>query len=222
MRNRGERLQTDTCERREGCAIENRIYGYVRVSSRDQNERRQLVALEPFQIPPEQIYVDRLSGKDFNRPQYQRLVKCLKEDDLLIVKSIDRLGRNYEEIQEQWRYITKVKKAHIMVLDMPLLDTRKQDGNLTGMFIADLVLQILSYVAQTERENIHQRQREGIQAAKARGIRFGRPPIAKPEEYPQLRSRILEGNITVKTAAGILGVSDRTLRRWLRGDGLRE
>ena len=160
-------------------------YGYIRVSSQDQNEARQVVALEELGISKNKIYMDKSSGKDFNRKSYQRLLKRLNEDTVLFVKSIDRLGRNYEEIIEQWRIITKVKKADIVVLDMPLLDTRREK-NLMGTFIADIVLQILSYVAQTERENIKQRQAEGIAAAKARGVKFGRPKRAVPDNFYEI------------------------------------
>ena len=144
--------------------MESNIYGYVRVSTKEQNENRQLIALQAFPVSEKNIYMDKLSGKDFNRPQYRRLLKKLRPGDLLVVKSIDRFGRNYEEILQQWRVITKEKRADVLVLDMPLLDTRKSGNDLTGTFVADLVLQILSYVAQTERENIHQRQMEGIAA----------------------------------------------------------
>lgn len=149
--------------------MQQTIYGYVRVSTKDQCEDRQLLALREFPVAEGDIYMDKLSGKDFNRPQYQKLLRRLKPRDVLVVKSIDRLGRNYDEILEQWRIITKTKHADIVVLDMPLLDTRQRGRDLTGTFVADLVLQILSYVAQTERENIRQRQREGIEAARLRG-----------------------------------------------------
>ena len=155
-------------------------YGYVRVSTKDQNEERQVIAMRTFNV--DKIFVDKQSGKDFERPQYRRLIKKLKPDDILAVKSIDRLGRNYEEILEQWRMITKEKRAAIVVLDMPLLDTRK-NKDLTGTLIADIVLQFLSYVAQTEREFTRQRQKEGIAAAKARGVKFGRTPIKKPADF---------------------------------------
>lgn len=154
--------------------MENTIYGYVRVSSTDQNEDRQMIALSEAGVPKKNIYPDKMSGKNFERPQYQKLLKKLKSGDLLYILSIDRLGRNYEEIQKQWRIITKEKNVDICVIDMPLLDTR-QGKDLMGTFIADLVLQILSFVAQSERENIKKRQAEGIAAAKAKGIRFGRP-----------------------------------------------
>ena len=150
-------------------------YGYIRVSSRDQNEDRQLAALKAW-VTPENIYMDKQSGKDFNRPQYKKLVRRLKKDDLLYIKSIDRLGRNYEEIQNQWRILTKEKGIDIVVLDMPLLDTRR-GKDLMGTFLSDIVLQVLSFVAENERTNIRQRQAEGIEAAKARGVRFGRPPL---------------------------------------------
>ena len=152
----------------------------MRVSAKDQNESRQLVAMEELSIPKRRIYADKQSGKDFNRPAYQRLMKKLRPGDVLYIHSIDRLGRNYDEIIDQWRYITKERRADIVILDMPLLDTRKKDQDLTGAFIADLVLQILSYVAQTERENIRKRQAEGIAAAKQKGVRFGRPEKIPP------------------------------------------
>lgn len=152
-----------------------RVFGYVRVSARDQNEDRQLLALREIPVPEENIFLDKQSGKDFNRPGYLRLMKRLRPGDLLVVKSIDRLGRDYDEIMEQWRVITKEKGTDILVLDMPLLDTRKKGRDLTGTFIADMVLQILSYVAQTEREAIRKRQAEGIAAARVKGVRFGRP-----------------------------------------------
>ena len=157
-------------------------YGYARVSTREQNEERQLIALTGFGIAESAIFVDKQSGKDFERMQYRRLMRKLKDGDTLVIKSIDRLGRNYEEILEQWRVITKEKRAAIVVLDMPLLDTR-QNRDLAGTLIADIVLQLLSYVAQTEREFIRQRQAEGIAAAKARGVRFGRPPMQRPENF---------------------------------------
>ena len=161
------------------------IYGYVRVSSTDQNEDRQMDALREKEVVLSNIYVDKQSGKDFDRPQYQKLVRKLKSGDLLYILSIDRLGRNYEEIQNQWRILTKEKGVDICVIDMPLLDTRN-GKDLMGTFIADLVLQILSFVAQSERENIHKRQAQGIAAAKARGVKFGRPEKPMPEDFPQL------------------------------------
>ena len=161
--------------------MEPTIFGYIRVSTKEQCEERQVIALHDFPVQDDNIFMDKLSGKDFNRPQYKKLLRKLKRGDILVVKSIDRLGRNYDEILNQWRIITKEKRAHIVVLDMPLLDTRQTGKNLTGIFVADLVLQILSYVAQTERENIRQRQMEGIAAAKLRGIQFGRPRKPVPE-----------------------------------------
>lgn len=162
-----------------------KTYGYIRVSSSDQNEDRQLVAMNELKIPEEQIYVDKQSGKDFDRPQYKALAKKLRPGDLLYVLSIDRLGRNYEEIQNQWRTLTKEKKTDIAVIDMPLLDTRREK-NLLGTFIADLVLQVLSFVAQSERENIKKRQSEGIAAAKAKGTHMGRPVKATPDNFGAL------------------------------------
>ena len=165
--------------------MKNTIYGYVRVSSTDQNEDRQLIALTELGVLKKNIYIDKMSGKDFERPQYQKLIKKLKVGDLLYVLSIDRLGRNYEEIQNQWHIITKEKNVDICVIDMPLLDTR-QGKDLMGTFIADLVLQILSFVAQNERENIKKRQAEGIAAAKAKGVQFGRPEKSVPENFSVL------------------------------------
>ena len=162
--------------------IMSKIYGYVRVSSADQNEDRQMIAMQEAGVPAENIYVDKQSGKDFDRPNYKRLVRRLREGDLLYILSIDRLGRNYEEIQNQWRILTKEKGVDIVVIDMPLLDTR-QGKDLMGTFIADLVLQILSFVAQSEREKIKERQAQGIAAAKARGVRFGRPEKSVPENF---------------------------------------
>ncbi len=191
-------------------------FGYLRVSTKDQNEDRQLIALEPFHIPLKNIYMDKMSGKNFNRPAYHRMLKRMKKGDLLVIKSIDRLGRNYEEIIEQWRVITKEKFVDIIVLDMPLLDTRNQGRDLTGTFIADLVLQILSYVAQTERENTRQRQAEGIEAAKKKGIRFGRPKKEIPEAFYQVRKLWEEKKINSRSAAAQLGVSQDTFLRWAR------
>ena len=158
------------------------VYGYVRVSTREQNEDRQIMALNERKVPKKNIYIDKQSGKDFERPMYHRMLKKLRRDDLIYVKSIDRLGRNYEEILEQWRILTKEKKVDIVVLDMELLDTRR-GKDLMGTFLSDIVLQVLSFVAQNERENIRQRQREGIEAAKLRGVRIGRPKRTVPEEF---------------------------------------
>ena len=186
-------------------------YAYIRVSTRDQNEDRQLAALTTLGISEVNLFLDKQSGKDFNRPAYRKLVKKLKLGDLLIIKSIDRLGRNYEEILEQWRYITKEIQADIRVLDMPLLDTSNH-RDLTGTLIADIVLQLLSYVAQSERENIRQRQAEGIAAAKARGVRFGRPPRPLPENYRSAYLRWKSGKITGTAAARECGMPLSTFR----------
>ena len=174
-------------------------YGYARVSTKEQNELRQLIALREFGLTDRAIFVDKQSGKDFDRRSYQRLLRKLKDGDTLVIKSIDRLGRNYEEILEQWRIITKEKCAAIVVLDMPLLDTRR-NCDLTGTLIADIVLQLLSYVAQTEREFIHQRQAEGIAAAKARGVKFGRPRKALPEGFGEVKARWERGELSARAA----------------------
>ena len=194
--------------------MQEMMYGYIRVSTKDQHEDRQMIAMQEFGVSEKHIYMDKLSGKDFDRPQYKRLLRRLKGGDTLVVKSIDRLGRDYSEIQNQWRIITKEKKANIVVLDMPLLDTRQKGRDLTGTFIADLVLQILSYVAQVERENIKQRQAEGIAAAKAKGGRFGREKMPLPEEFYALRTRYREGSITARAAARELGVAHSTFLKW--------
>ena len=186
-------------------------YGYIRVSTREQNEDRQLIALREMSIPEQNIFMDKQSGKDFNRPQYKKLVKRLKSDDLLYIKSIDRLGRNYEEIQNQWRILTKEKKIDIVVLDMPLLDTRR-GKDLMGTFLSDIVLQVLSFVAENERTNIRQRQAEGIAAAKARGVRFGRPPRPLPENYHSAYQRWKAGTITGTAAAKECGMPLSTFR----------
>ena len=192
-------------------------YGYIRVSSKDQCEDRQWLALKQFDIPRKNIYVDKVSGKNFDRPQYNRLVKKLKKGDVLIVLSIDSLARNYDEIQNQWRIITKVKQVDIVVLDMPLLDTRKKgDQDLTGTFIADMVLQILAYVAQIERENIKQRQKEGIYAAKSRGVIFGRPRKDVPQNFKEIKNQWLQNQITSRQAAKALGIAQSTFLRWVQ------
>ncbi|MCC3389961.1 recombinase family protein [Enterocloster bolteae] len=187
------------------------IYGYVRVSSRDQNEDRQLIAMKELSIPDKNIFMDKQSGKDFNRPQYKRLLRRLKRDDLLYIKSIDRLGRNYEEIQNQWRILTKEKGIDIVVLDMPLLDTRR-GKDLMGTFLSDIVLQVLSFVAENERTNIKQRQAEGIAAAKAKGIRFGRPPKSLPENFHSIYQQWKVGKITGVVAAKACGMPMSTFR----------
>ena len=186
-------------------------YGYIRVSTREQNEGRQLIALHEAGVPKKNIYMDKQSGKDFERPQYRRLLRKLKKDDLFYIKSIDRLGRNYEEILEQWRIITKEKDADIVVLDMPLLDTRR-GKDLMGTFLADIVLQVHSFVAENERTNIRQRQAEGIAAARVKGIRFGRPPRPLPENYHDAYRRWKAGKITGTAAAQECGLPLSTFR----------
>ena len=190
-------------------------YGYIRVSTREQNEQRQLIAMQEFGISEKRIYMDKQSGKDFERKNYKKMVRKLKKDDTLVVKSIDRLGRNYEEILEQWRIITKEKQAAIVVLDMPLLDTR-QNRDLTGTLIADIVLQLLSYVAQTEREFIRQRQAEGIAAAKRNGVKFGRKPMERPNGLESLKKQWLHGELSARAAAKQLGVTHSTFLRWVK------
>ena len=175
-------------------------YGYIRVSSRDQSEDRQLIALKEAGVSEQNIYLDKQSGKDFNRPQYKQLLQKLKKNDLLYIKSIDRIGRNYEEILQQWRTLTKQKGIDIVVLDMPLLDTRRGRG-LMGTFLSDIVLQILSFVAENERTNIRQRQAEGIAAAKAKGVRFGRPPLPLPDNFYEIHKAWRARKITLKEAA---------------------
>lgn len=191
------------------------VYGYARVSTREQHEDRQLIALRQWGVEEKNIYLDKLSGKDFNRPQYRRLVRKLKPGDILVVKSIDRLGRNYNEIIEQWQQLTKQKQADIVVLDMPMLDTR-QGKDLIGTLIADIVLQLLSYVAQTEREFIRMRQAEGIAAAKERGVRFGPKPKDKPEMFESCKERWERGEISARKAAQMLQVSHNTFLKWVK------
>ena len=191
------------------------LYGYARISSKDQNETCQLAALKNFGV--EKIFVDRLSGKDFNRPQYRKLLRKLKADDIFVVKSIDRLGRNYAEILEQWRVITKEKGAAIVVLDMPLLDTRNKK-DFIGTLIADLTLQIMSAFAQIERDFIRQRQAEGIAAAKARGVKFGRPLKKLPDNYPEVRDAWKAGKISAHEAGKLLGVNPQTFLRRVRSE----
>ena len=198
-------------EAKGGTITISNTYGYIRVSTREQNEDRQLIALREMSVPEQNIFMDKQSGTDFNRPQYKKLVKKLKPDDLLYIKSIDRLGRNYEEIQNQWRILTKEKKIDIVVLDMPLLDTRR-GKDLMGTFLSDIVLQVLSFVAENERTNIRQRQAEGIAAAKARGVRFGRPPRPLPENYHSAYQRWKAGAITGTAAAKECGMPLSTFR----------
>lgn len=190
------------------------IYGYIRVSSRDQNEERQRVAMREYGVPDSCVFMDRQSGKDFNRPGYKQLVKKLKPGDTLVIKSIDRLGRNYEEILEQWRFLTKEKEAAIVVLDMPLLNT-EQGRDLTGTLIADMVLQLLSYVAQTEREFIRQRQAEGIAAARARGVKFGRRPMERPLNFDDVCASWKSGQLSARGAARQLGITHKTFIKWV-------
>lgn len=175
-------------------------YGYIRVSSKDQKEDRQQIALKEVGVELHNIYLDKQSGKDFNRPQYKKMLRKLKKDDLLYIKSIDRLGRNYEEILQQWRILTKEKGVDIVVLDMPLLDTRR-GKDLMGTFLSDIVLQVLSFVAENERTNIRQRQADGIAAAKAQGIKFVRPPLPLPENFYEVHKAWRSKKITLKQAA---------------------
>ena len=198
--------------------MRNKIYGYIRISTREQNDDRQRIALENFGVPTENFFIDKQSGKDFVRPQYRKLLKKIKAGDTLVIKSIDRLGRSYEELLEQWRIITKEKNAAIVVLDTPLLDTRRKN-DLIGTLIADLVLQIMSAFAQIERDLTKQRQAEGIAAAKARGVKFGRPGKVKPQEYPQVYAQWKENKISAREAARILGVHHSTFLNWARNNG---
>lgn len=188
-----------------------RVFGYIRVSSRDQNEDRQLIAMWDVQVPVRNLYLDKASGKDFCRPQYERMLGRLRAGDLLFIKSIDRLGRNYQEIQEQWRYLTKVKEIDICVLDMELLDTRREK-DLLGTFLSDVVLQLLSFVAENERFHIRQRQAEGIAAAKARGVRFGRPMKPLPKSFSFAARRWKAGEISGSEAARMCGMALSTFR----------
>ncbi|WP_248923005.1 recombinase family protein [Olsenella intestinalis] len=199
-----------------------KTYGYARVSTREQNLDRQLDALGEFGVKPGRVFSDQASGKDFDRPEYRRLIARLREGDVVVIKSIDRLGRNYDEILEQWRLLTKCRGVAIVVLDMPLLDTRNNREGITSVFLADLVLQLLSYVAQVERENIRQRQAEGIAAARARGVRFGRPRLSRPGSYEATRQDYLAGRLTKRDAAALLEVSESTFGRWIRADRLGE
>ena len=201
----GRRGQVVKSVGKGGTDVPENIFGYIRVSTKDQNEDRQLVAMQGLSIPEKNVYMDKQSGKDFERPQYKKMVRRMRRDDLLYIKSIDRLGRNYEEIQEQWRILTKEKGIDIVVLDMPLLDTRR-GKDLMGTFLSDIVLQVLSFVAENERTNIRQRQAEGIAAAKARGVRFGRPPRPLPENYHSCYQRWKAGKITGTAAAKECGM----------------
>lgn len=191
-------------------------YGYVRVSTREQNLERQILAMKEEGIEDKNIYADQMSGKDFDRPKYNRLMKKLKQGDLLVIKSIDRLGRNYTEILEQWRVITKNKKANIKVIDMPLLNTETGHGDLTGVFISDLVLQILAYVAETERAFIKQRQAEGIAIAKKNGVKFGREKLDLPRNFEEYHRLWKDKKISVREAAKAVGMSTSTFYRRCR------
>lgn len=184
-------------------------YCYVRVSSKDQHEDRQLITMNEYGIPNRNFYIDKQSGKDFDRPKYRKLVRKLKKDDLLYIKSIDRLGRNYAEILEQWQFLTKEKEVDICVIDMPLLDTRR-GKDLIGTFLSDIVLQVLSFVAENERQNIRQRQAEGIAAAKAKGVKFGRPQSPLPEHFEEVFLQWKNGEISGKKAASLLGMPAST------------
>ena len=192
-----------------------RNFGYVRVSSKEQNEARQLIALEKMHVPRDSIFTDKQSGKDFDRPMYQKMLRILRPGDVIYVKSIDRLGRDYQEIINQWQHITKDKGADIVVLDMPLLDTR-QGKDLVGTFVSDLVLQILSFVSENERQNILTRQKEGIDAALQRGVRFGRPRCTRPENFDEIFQLYKCGSITGREAAEKCGISHSTFYRWLQ------
>lgn len=196
-------------EENQGVNDMSNVYGYVRVSSKDQNEDRQVIVMRELQVPEENIYIDKQSGKDFNRPQYKKLLRKVKEGDLIYIKSIDRLGRNYSEIQEQWKLITKDKHVDLYVIDMPILDTRREK-NLLGTFISDLVLSLLSYVAENERVTIRQRQAEGIAAAKARGVHFGRIPKPLPENFYDVYQRWKKRKITISQAAEECGMAKST------------
>ena len=188
------------CGRNGGNKIEQKIYGYIRVSTREQNEDRQVIALREVGVPERNVYIDKQSGKNFNRPQYKKLLRKMKKDDLLYIKSIDRLGRNYAEILEQWRMLTKDKGIDIVVLDMPLLDTRR-GKDLMGTFLSDIVLQVLSFVAENERTNIRQRQAEGIAAAKAKGVKLGRKPLPLPENFYEVHRVWRSKKLTLKQVA---------------------
>lgn len=191
-------------------------YGYVRVSAKDQNPERQIIAMQEAKIPRNHVYLDMMSGKDFARPQYLKLLKKMRAGDLLIIKSIDRLGRNYDEILEQWRLLTKEKRINIEVIDMPLLNTTTEREGLTGEFISDLVLQILAYVAETERAFIRQRQAEGIAVAKAKGVKFGNQRIDTPDAFESTYQKWLAGTLTIREGAETIGMSSSTFYRRCR------
>ena len=195
-------------------------YGYVRVSTKEQNIDRQMSALSLENIPIKQIFIDKASGKDFDRVEYQRLLTILEADDELVIKSIDRMGRNYDDILEQWQLLTKTKKVHITVLDFPLLNTKNTSDTITGKLISDLVIQVLSYVSQMEREQIKQRQMEGIREAQKRGKRFGRPQIKIPEEFTEISDLYRRKMLTIREGAELLGVSKSTFHNWIKSQDL--
>lgn len=190
------------------------VYGYARVSSADQNADRQLIALGAAGVDAKRIYVDHRSGKDFNRPAWRKLLRKIHTGDIVVVTSLDRFGRNYEEMLAQWRDLVKIRGIHIRVLDMPLLDTTTGQG-LLAVFIADLVLQILSFVAESERAHIHERQRQGIAAAKARGVHFGRAPMVLPAAYSELVRRVQNHELSIRAAAALCGISHMTFRKYM-------
>ena len=199
------------------------IYGYIRVSSLDQNEDRQLIAMRHLRVPQRNIFVDKQAGKDFERPMYKKMVRRLKKEDLIYIKSIDRLGRNYQEVVEQWQYLTRIKKVDIVVIEMPLLDTRR-GKDLMGTFLSDIVLQVLSFVAENERTSIRNRQKEGINAAKQRGVKFGRPSLPLPDNFKDIYQKWEDGRITSYQAANQCGFSrttfyDRVKRLRATGEG---
>ena len=195
--------------------MSEKIYGYIRVSSKEQNIDRQLFALDEFGVAHKNIFIDKQSGKNFERPAYKKLIKRLKANDTLVIKSIDRLGRNYDELLEQWNIITKQKKVYIVVLDCPLLNTTQYKDSIHKL-IADIFLQVISYFAETERNFIHQRQAEGIIAAKKRGVKFGRRPLKPPDSFKKIYIEWLNGNISARKAAKILNVSHHTFIKWAK------
>ena len=195
-----------------------KTYGYIRVSATDQNEDRQIIAMENVQVPRRNVYMDKISGKDFDRPMYKKMVRRLQQNDLVYIKSIDRLGRNYKDVVEQWQYLTRVKKVDIVVLEMPLLDTRR-GKDLMGTFLSDIVLQVLSFVAENERSNIKSRQKEGIEAAKKRGVKFGRPAAVTPDNFPEIYEKWQKKEIPIGQAADMCGFSRTTFYKKARAFG---
>ncbi len=195
-----------------------KTYGYIRVSATDQNEDRQIIAMENAQVPRRNVYMDKISGKDFDRPMYKKMVRKLQRNDLVYIKSIDRLGRNYKDVVEQWQYLTRVKKVDIVVLEMPLLDTRR-GKDLMGTFLSDIVLQVLSFVAENERSNIKIRQKEGIEAARKRGVKFGRPSAATPDNFPEIYEKWSKEEISAEQAAAMCGFSRTTFYKKAREFG---